>query len=99
MFMHVVFFWCKEGTSDAVKQEMIRYCQEEMPKVSSVKNAWAGRSVASARDVVDSSYDVGLCVCFADQAGHDLYQPHAIHQEFMRRFKAHWAKVRVQDFQ
>ena len=99
MFMHVVFFWCKAGTPEGVKQEMIRYCREEMPKVSSVKNAWAGKSIASAREVVDSSYDVGLCVCFADQAGHDLYQPHAIHQEFVRRFKDHWAKVRVQDFQ
>jgi Stress responsive A/B Barrel Domain len=99
MFIHVVYFWCKEGTSDSAKQEMIRYSREEMPKVSSIVNVWAGRAVASDRDVVDSSYDVGLCVVFKDKAGHDLYQPHEIHQEFIRRFKDHWAKVAVRDFE
>lgn len=99
MFIHVVFFWCKPGTSESVKQEMINYCREQMPKVPSVKQVFAGKSVASARDVVDSSYDIGLCVIFDDQAGHDHYQPHTIHQGFVARFKDHWAKVRVQDFQ
>ena len=98
MFIHVVFFWCKQGTSDSVKEAMMRYCREEMPKVPSVRHVWSGRSIASAREVVDSSYDVGLCVVFEDQAGHDLYQPHDIHLEFIKRFKEHWDRVRVQDF-
>ncbi len=98
MFIHVVFFWCKEGTADSVKEEMIRYAHEQMAKISSVRHVWAGRSVPSPREVVDSSYDVGLCVVFDDKAGHDLYQPHEIHQEFVKRFSSHWAKVKVQDF-
>ncbi len=99
MFIHVVFFWLKPGTPEPVKQAMIRYAHEEMGKVPTVKNVWSGKSVASARDVVDSSFDVGLCVTFADKAGHDAYQPHAIHSEFIRRFKDHWARMRVQDFE
>lgn len=98
MFIHVVFFWCKPGTPEAAKQEMIQYAHEQMPRIASVKQVWAGKSVASPREVVDSSYDVGLCVVFDDQAGHDLYQPHEIHQGFVKRFNSHWAKVRVQDF-
>jgi hypothetical protein len=99
MFIHVVFFWCKEGTAESVKQEMIRFAHERMPKIPSIKNVWAGKAVASPRDVVDSSYDVGLCVVFADKAGHDAYQPHEIHQKFVNRFKDHWTRVRVQDFE
>ena len=98
MFVHVVFFWCKPGTSESAKQEMIKYCREQMPAISSVRQVYAGTSVASPRDVVDSSYDVGLCVLFDDKAGHDLYQPHEIHQGFVARFKHLWDRVRVQDF-
>lgn len=98
MFIHVVFFWCKPGTSEEAKQAMIDYAHKEMPKISSVRHVWAGKMVPSARDVVDTTYDVGLCVVFDDQAGHDLYQPHAIHQRFVQLFNSHWSKVRVQDF-
>jgi hypothetical protein len=99
MFIHVVFFWCKPGTSESVKQDMIRYYREEVPKVATVKQTFAGKAVASPRDVVDSSYDVGLCVIFDDKAGHDFYQTHKIHLAFVSRFQDHWARVRVQDFQ
>lgn len=99
MFIHVVFFWCKPGTPESVKQEMLKYAHEVMPKIPSVKQVWSGKSVPSPRDVVDSSYDVGLCVVFADKAGHDLYQPHELHNEFVRRFKDHWNRVRVFDFE
>lgn len=99
MFIHVVFFWCKDGTPDTAKQEMIRYAHEQMPSIPSVKHVWASKAVPSPRAVVDSSYDVGLCVVFADKAGHDSYQPHEIHQEFVRQFQGHWERVRVQDFE
>jgi hypothetical protein len=99
MFVHLVFFWCKEGTPDSVKQAMIRYCREEMAKLPMVKSVSAGVPVPSAREVVDGSYDVGISVSFADKAGHDAYQPSEIHQGFVKQFKEHWAKIRVYDFQ
>lgn len=98
MFVHSVLFWCKPGT-EALQGEMIRYAQEEMPKVPTVKHVWAGKAVPATRDVVDSSYQVGLCVVFEDKAGHDVYQPHPIHLEFVRRFKDAWASVRVFDYE
>lgn len=99
MFIHVVLFWCKEGTPEATKQEMMRYCNEVMPTVPLVKHAWAGKVVPSTREVVDSSYDFGLCVVFENKAGHDAYQPHELHQEYVKRFKPHWARIRVYDFE
>lgn len=98
MFVHVVLFWCKPGTPDDVKQAIIDYAHKQMPAIPSVRNVWAGRSVASPREVVDSSYDIGLCVIFDDQAGHDVYQPHDVHQKFVQTFSSHWAKVRVFDY-
>lgn len=97
MFVHCVLFWCKDGT-ESLQQEMIRYAHEQMTRIPSVKHVWSGKSVASARDVVDSSYQVGLCVIFEDKAGHDAYQPHAIHQEFIKRFSSGWNKVQVFDY-
>ncbi len=98
MFVHVVLFWCKPGTPETVKQAIVDYAHKQMPTIPSVRHVWAGRSVASARDVVDSSYDLGLCVIFDNQAGHDVYQPHDIHQNFIKLFSSHWAKVRVFDY-
>ncbi len=99
MFIHVVFFWCKPETPESVKQEMITYCNEVMSKLPVVKQVKAGKAVPSPRPVVDGSYDVGLCVVFEDKAGHDAYQPHEIHQAFVTKFKQHWDKIKVYDFQ
>ena len=50
------------------------------------------------REVVDNSYDVGLCVVLDDSAGHDVYQVHPLHNEFIARNKENWARVQVYDF-
>ena len=46
------------------------------------------------RDVVDNSYDVGLCVVLDDDAGHDVYQEPHLHKEFIARNKANWDACR-----
>lgn len=97
MFVHVVEFWCKEGT-EKQQEEMIRFAHEMMIKIPTVRQIYAGKPVVSPRDVVDSSYQVGWCVLFDDKAGHDIYQVHSVHLEFIEKFKAAWAKVRVVDF-
>ena len=98
MFVHVVLFWCKPGTADTAKQAMIDYAHKQMPAIPSVRHVWAGHPVASAREVVDSSYDLGLCVIFDDQAEHDVYQVHDLHQKFVQQFSSHWTKVKVFDY-
>jgi hypothetical protein len=47
---------------------------------------------------VDNSYGVALAVHFADAAGHDVYQKHPLHLEFIERNKSCWERVRVFDF-
>jgi hypothetical protein len=39
-----------------------------------------------------------LLTVFADRAGHDAYQEHPLHKEFIARNKANWSRVQVYDF-
>ena len=52
-----------------------------------------------ARDVINSTYDVGLTVTFDSVADHDAYQDDAQHQVFIKRNKKNWLRVEVFDFQ
>jgi hypothetical protein len=98
MFTHMVFFWMKEGAPPAEREGVIKSCNELLAKIPTVKHLWAGKPAMTPRDVVDNSYDVGLCVVMDDRAGHDVYQNHPLHTEFINRHKLHWQRVRVYDF-
>ena len=80
------------------RDQMLVDCDQLLGKIPSVRHLWAGVPAMTPRDVVDNSYDVGLCVAFDDTAGHDVYQTHPLHHDFIARNKAHWDRVIVRDF-
>jgi len=99
MLIHTVYFWLKPGTPAAVKTQLASECQSLLKSIPGVQQLWAGVPAATpARPVVDRSYDVGLCVVFAELAGHDVYESHPLHLEFIARNKQHWDRVQVRDF-
>lgn len=98
MFVHMVFFWLKQGTPDAAGAQLLDDCQTYLGKIPSVRHVWAGRPAMTPRDVVDNSYDVGLCVALDDAAGHDVYQEHPLHKEFIARNKPNWQRLQIYDF-
>ena len=98
MFIHVVYFWLKEGTPAAAREKLARDCQLVLGKIPTVRHLWSGRPAMTPREVVDNSYDVGLCVVLDDEAGHDIYQKHPLHTEFIAANKEHWRRVQVYDF-
>ena len=98
MFIHTVYFWLKNGTSPVARQQLAEDCRELLGKIPTVRHLWAGMPAMTARDVVDNSYGVGLTVVLDDAAGHDVYQEHPLHKEFIERNKAHWERVQVYDF-
>lgn len=98
MFIHTVYFWLKPGTTPAARQQLSSDCREYLGKIPTVRHLWAGAPAMTPRDVVDNSYGVGLTVVLDDSAGHDLYQEHPLHKEFIARNKLHWARVQVYDF-
>ena len=98
MFVHVVYFWTKDGTPDSAKQQLVEDCRKYLGDIPTVRHLWTGRPAMTPRDVVDNSYDVGLCVVLDDSAGHDVYQEHPLHKEFIARNKPNWKRVQVYDF-
>ncbi|MEX0776202.1 MAG: Dabb family protein [Phycisphaeraceae bacterium] len=98
MFIHMVFFWLKDGTSAVQQAALEQDCRQMLGQVPGVRQLWAGKPAMTPRDVVDNSYHVGLCVVLDDQAGHDAYQVHDLHQQFIARHKPHWQRVQVYDF-
>lgn len=98
MFIHVVYFWMNPGTPDAARAQLVEDCRNYLGTIPTVRHLYSGRPAMTPREVVDNSYDVGLCVVLDDDAGHEVYQKHELHVQFIERNKAHWKRVQVYDF-
>jgi|ERR1043165_3590842 hypothetical protein len=98
MFIHTVYFWLKDGVVNTARQKLIADCYKYLKPIPTVRQLWAGAPAMTPRDVVDNSYQVGLTVVLDDEAGHDIYQKHAMHLDFIAQNKDHWRRVQVYDF-
>jgi hypothetical protein len=98
MFIHQVLFWLKKDAPAGTREKLIGDGRELLGKIPTVKHLWMGKPAMTPREVVDNSYDVGLCVILDDSAGHDVYQEHPLHKDFIERNKTGWSRVQVYDF-
>lgn len=98
MFVHTVFFWLKPAAPPAAREQLVNDCSQYLAKVPTVRQLLAGVPAQTPRDVVDNSYAVGLTVLLDDSAGHDVYQKHELHLQFIARNKQHWSRVQVYDY-
>jgi hypothetical protein len=98
MLVHTVFFWLKKSAPKSAARRLADDCRRLL-RTPSVAELWAGPPASTpARDVIDSTYDVGLTVVFRSVADHDAYQEHPDHRKFIARNKKHWQRVVVYDF-
>lgn len=98
MFTHVVLFWLKKDSPAHAAQQLEDDCRELLAKIPTIRFIDAGRPAMTPREVVDNSYDVGLVTVFADKDGHDVYQTHELHLQFIARNKPHFERIQVYDF-
>jgi hypothetical protein len=99
MLIHTLFFWLKDECGKDMPRKLVEDCHAYLAKIPSVRQLWAGPPAATpSRPVLDATYDVGLTVVFDDIAGHDVYQEHPLHNEFLARQKQYWKRVQVYDF-
>jgi hypothetical protein len=98
MFVHVVLFWMKDDAPADAQAKLLADCKELLGKIPGLTAFDAGRPAMTPRDVVDNTYAVGLLTAFPDKAGHDAYQTHPLHLQFIERNKANWKRVQVYDF-
>jgi hypothetical protein len=99
MFIHTVYFWLTDDAPAAAREQLKNDCLALLGKIPTARHVWAGVPAMTPRDVVDNTYAVGLTVVLDDVKGHDEYQVHPLHKEFIARNKQHWKRVQIYDFQ
>ena len=96
MHIHSVFFWLWKTT----KPEQLRQFEKDLDMLTRDPNVLErriGKPAATSRPVIDSSYDYGVVLMFADLASHDAYQAGQAHQAFLKTCASLWSKVQVYD--
>src|SRR5437773_1008548 len=51
MFIHTVYFWLKDGTSEDARGQLLRDCREYLGKIPAVKHLWVGIPAMTPREV------------------------------------------------
>jgi len=97
--VHCVFFWLKDTATKEDVATLIRDCKEMLAPLPCVKQLDVGTPVVQERGApVDSTYQVGITVCFDDAQGYETYQKHPEHLKLIEKHKPFWQKVVVYDF-
>ena len=98
MFIHFVLFWMNRDATPTQREQLIADAKTYLGKIPTVRTLHVGKPNMTPRPVVDNTYDVGLCVVLDDPAGHDIYQEHPLHKQFIERNKQNWQRVLIYDF-
>jgi hypothetical protein len=97
MLVHSVYFWLKDGLSDA-DRAAVRKGLESLATIKSAQKVYIGAPAATPkRPIVDSSYDFALTVILKDIAAHDAYQSDPIHTAFVANCSKLWKKLTIFD--
>ena len=97
MFIHSVYFWLKEGLSDADRQAFEQGV-DLLLSIDSIAQSYRGTPAGTDRPVIDRTYSTGIVVVFRDQAAHDAYQIDPKHDRFRDECAQYWRKVQIYDF-
>lgn len=99
MLIHSVYFWLKDDLCEAKKQAFYDGLLE-LSKIPTVVQLYVGKPAKTEkRPVIDDTYTYGIVVVFNDKEGHDSYQVHQIHKNFLAEFSSFWDRVLVYDFE
>ncbi len=96
MFVHSVYFWLLPSSS-ADQQAQFLAGLRTLLAIPDIAQAYIGPPAATRDDVIEHGYSYALTLLFADQAAHDRYQIHPLHQQFIANFSPLLAQVRVFD--
>ena len=77
---HVVLVWLKDA-GNAEQRARIIEVSKSFRSIPGVLDVQAGKAVASERDIVDDSFDVGILVVVPDERRLREYLDHPIHQK------------------
>jgi hypothetical protein len=93
---HVVLCWFRADAPAEVLSEAIAKGQA-LAKIPGVLELRTGTALASERDIVDDSFQIGLTMRFADQSTMQAYLAHPDHVDYVASYIKPWAK-RIQAY-
>jgi hypothetical protein len=96
MFTHSVYFWLRDDLSGEGKQRFIEGIRS-LAAIESVAHGFIGTPAGTDREIIDRSYSYALVVSFADEAAHDAYQVHPVHDRFREQCGGSWKKIVIYD--
>ena len=82
--IHTVFLWLKNPGDDRQRTQLIR-ATERLRTIPGIVELRLGEAVASDRDIVDDSFDVGIYFYFSDLAAMQRYLVHPTHKAVVER--------------
>jgi len=96
MFLHAVYFWLRP---DLTSTERARFAAglESLRSIETVERGYIGVPAPTDRPVIERGYNHALVLVFADQAAHDAYQEHPVHDRFRDECSSFWTSVRIFD--
>ena len=97
MFIHNVYFWLREGVSDADRRSFEQGL-DLLLSIDTIERSYRGVPAPTDRSVIDRTYSCGMVVVFEDQAAHDAYQADAKHDRFRDECARYWERVQIYDF-
>jgi len=77
---HVVLVWLKDA-GNAEQRARIIEVSKSFRNIPGVLDVQVGKAIASERDIVDDSFDVGILVVVPDERRLREYLDHPIHQK------------------
>jgi hypothetical protein len=96
MFVHAVYFWLREDLTLA-EQSSFAAGLRSLRWIEGVEHGYIGVPAQTDRSVIERGYSRSLVLIFADQAAHDAYQVHPVHDRFREECGGFWAAVRIYD--
>jgi hypothetical protein len=96
MFVHAVYFWLRNDLTSA-QLERFAAGLESLCRIDGVRAGYIGVPAPTDRPVIERGYSRALVLVFADQAAHDAYQDHPVHDRFRKECGTFWTTVRIFD--
>lgn len=96
MFVHSVYFWLRDDLSPELRATFVEGARS-LTTIESVKHGFLGTPAGTDREIIDRSYSYALVVFFEDEAAHDDYQVHPVHDRFRETCGGSWKKIVIYD--
>jgi len=96
MFIHSVYFSLRADL-DATERWRFEKGIRSLAAIDSVEWGYIGSPAPTDRPVIERGYTHSLILAFRDQAAHDAYQVHPVHDRFREDCAGYWSGIRIFD--